>query len=700
MIAENLLLVRVEDPILSLANQHQPTQHGPISLHVALYVLAPGPTHVAPKGGRKETAKAKFLDLAPVQSSEQLALLVNIDGTLEGSLTKLLGTLGLVGDGNHGDSELAFDFGTEFDQLQGLLTTKHAARPADQLNQDRLLLPQLRYHNLFPVCRIGQRNVLNIAKGDLVGLGGSHCVGDNLATPGHKQTQVAAQSEPGPGRPIRTVAMNRIACWPIRLNSSLPKDYAERVRWMGRGNSSPSYRSVRRRTRLTCGQVLASQDSLIAKNEPVVINGRIRSIRKSGSQLWFLDVVQNQSRLQVLLNGARMSGDKFALVKEQLQRGDIIEAEGVPVKSANGQFSLELRDLEVLTPCLHNYPDEKTPITDTDLRNRNRHHDLLCNPESVRSLMARAHVIQWIRGFLLERGHLEVETPILSAAAGGAVARPFETSLNDHGEMRLRLRVAPELYLKRLVIGGLDRVFEIGRVFRNEGMDCSHHPEFTTCEFYEAYGTVEETIGVVEEMISRLVPSVQDRFGYGSERPKRPFVRIDVMEELGRRMGPVPWEDEAGLEGLLTDHLETLGLPRHGSIPQKLDRLIGHWIESSCQQPTFLLNHPLVLSPLAKGTGLASNRFELFIGGRELANGYEELGDPFEQRLRFQTQSRLQGREEGALPDESFVDALMTGLPPTIGCGIGIDRLVAWLVGSGQVRDVIAFPLVRNKLGP
>ncbi|KAG2226784.1 hypothetical protein INT45_005749, partial [Circinella minor] len=407
-----------------------------------------------------------------------------------------------------------------------------------------------------------------------------------------------------------------------------------------------------------------------AENTIVTLTGRIHSKRESSGKLVFYDVIQNGELVQVIASKVRYEGsDSFSEANHALCRGDIASFTGVPGKTNRGQPGVFVtREMRVLTPCLHDIP--KAGLKDPEKRFRQRHLDMIVNPYVTQTLRVRAEIIQYIRRFLEDRGFLEVETPVLADKAGGANARPFMTHAHALS-MDMQLRIAPELYLKQLVIGGMDRVYEIGKQFRNEGIDADHNPEFTTCEFYQAYGNLESLMDDTESMLRAL------------------YIFIDSYLEPTDQLVAACREHRVGLSGPLT-------------VPRILDKLISHFIEPECVQPTFLYNHPIALSPLAKGSidekGRAvAARFELFVAGKEIVNAYEELNDPNEQRIRFekQMQERQQGDIEAPIPDTAFCDALEYGLPPTAGWGMGIDRVVQLITGSSHIREVLAFPVMR-----
>lgn len=373
---------------------------------------------------------------------------------------------------------------------------------------------------------------------------------------------------------------------------------------------------------------------------------------------------------------------------------------------------------QVLTPGLAPIPNV---LEDPQSRIQNRHLDLLVNKNVAATLRCRSKVIQHIRDFLLRGNFVEVQTPILADKASGAMAQPFTTSATEFPGKELTLRIAPELWLKRLVVGGLDRVFEIGPAFRNEGLDAIHNPEFTTCEFYKAYADLEDLISMTEELISGLVRAVNDRFDDGKGLIYLPFMELpildkDIYSKPFRRIEFIPAIEKAlGIElpdlqrpqaqeellALFTKH--KLEAPQIPTLSRLLDRLASLYIEPHCGEPTFIMHHPACMAPLSKSfldpssNQLVSARVELFINHQEIANMYEEENSPFEQRTKFEQQLKVKDVENPMdKVDEGYIQTLEVGLPPTGGWGCGIDRLVMWLSGSKKISDVLPFGHLRN----
>ncbi|BAM81103.1 lysine--tRNA ligase, cytoplasmic [Cyanidioschyzon merolae strain 10D] len=452
--------------------------------------------------------------------------------------------------------------------------------------------------------------------------------------------------------------------------------------------------------------------------------GRIRSRRLSGSRLFFYDIFADGTKVQVMADARLDTAGNFATVHSALRRGDIIGVRGYPGRTKTGELSIFPVETRLLSPCLHMLPKPHQMLSDPETRYRQRYLDLIVNREVRPIFELRANVIRFIRKFLDERGFLEVETPIMNAVAGGANARPFVTFHNELG-VNMYLRVAPELYLKELVIGGLDRVYELGRNFRNEGIDMTHNPEFTACEFYAAYLDYKDLMDLTEAMLSLLVKELTGHLKIKYHPEGRhaleneveidftpPFKRISVMdalrEALPSELRPLfPESEQLGTDESrfrLETICERVGVvcPPPVTEARLLDKLFGALVEPKCVSPTFVCDHPEIMSPLAKWhrnrPGL-TERFELFVNGRELCNAYTELNDPFVQRERFLSSQRDadKGDAEAMAKDEDFCTALEYALPPTAGWGIGIDRLVMLLADQNNIKEVVLFPALRPR---
>ena len=484
----------------------------------------------------------------------------------------------------------------------------------------------------------------------------------------------------------------------------------------------------------------------------ICLAGRVVSKREASKKLYFIDIESNGSRIQVMSDERHFEGQgtattattttatnsttttttttgafqHFRSCHKELQRGDIIGVSGFPAKSNKGELSIIPRHLHWLAPCLRDLPAPgDPPPQDPNVRFRQRSMDLISNPTAKHILQVRFKVLSLMRRYLESKDFVEAETPILNVNAGGAAAKPFTTSSLALGSNAppLHLRIAPELHLKQLVIGGFDRVFEIGKVFRNEGIDSTHNPEFTTCEFYQAYAEYNDVMTMTEDMLSSLEVGVRNSVvPLGEEETTRPFLfahrpfkRLSVYDELENILNvTLPPPDELEdlqssiiLQDICNSSSNAIQLPKlpqehtQFSVPQLLDHMIGTLIEPSCIEPTFLCDHPAIMSPLAKNhrarPGL-TERFELFVNGKELCNAYSELNDPELQRARFDSQLSMRllyNDVECHGKDEEFCESLMYGLPPTAGWGIGIDRLVMLLTDQQHIREVLPFPLLK-----
>ena len=448
------------------------------------------------------------------------------------------------------------------------------------------------------------------------------------------------------------------------------------------------------------------------EKDPVVVRtaGRVVAINKFG-KAGFLRLSDGAGRLQVHIRRDEIEEPGFAIYKK-LDIGDFVGVEGPLFRTKTDELTVRVRKLTFLAKALKPLPEKWHGLADVELRYRQRYLDLIANEDSRAVFVTRSRIIQEIRKFFDEHGYIEVETPMLQPMAGGAVARPFKTFHNALG-IELYLRIAPELYLKRLTVGGFEKVYEINRNFRNEGISTRHNPEFTMLEWYEAYSDYENMMTFTEELFSRLGERVNGgkRLQYGELEieltpPFRRLSMIDgVREALAEKDIVVDTADLRERDRLLElgkeVHLDLDDGARWGKL---LAELFEHLVEPSLVQPTFVVDYPVDVSPFSKkkpDDPALVERFELFVGAMEIANGFSELNDPDDQRARFEAQleERARGDHEAHEMDEGYLRALMHGLPPTGGEGLGIDRLAMLFTDSHSIRDVILFPHLRPEGG-
>jgi len=444
--------------------------------------------------------------------------------------------------------------------------------------------------------------------------------------------------------------------------------------------------------------VVANFESL-AESE-VSVAGRLMSIRGHGKTL-FAHIQDKSGRLQIYVRRDDLGEELFERFS-YFDLGDIIGVKGTVFKTKTGEVTVRASSFEILSKSLMPLPEKWHGLQDKEIRYRRRYLDLIANEEVAETFRKRSRIIKSIRDFLDEREFLEVETPALQIMYGGANARPFRTHLNAL-DMAMYLRIADELYLKRLIIGGLERVYEISKDFRNEGMDKNHNPEFTMLEFYWAFADYKDLMGLVEELMARVASDVldSDKVTLGEKEISLtpPFARIaffDIAKEkLGQDIIDLTEEELKNLSRGKGHNIDELN--GRGAV---LDEISREFIEPCLVEPTFLIDYPIELSPLAKkhrDNPRLTERFELFIGGVEYGNGFSELNDPDDQRDRFMMQAAMKsaGDDEAHPIDEDFLLALQHGMPPTAGYGLGVDRLVMLLTGSASIRDVIFFPMMR-----
>ncbi|MDR9833986.1 lysine--tRNA ligase [Staphylococcus coagulans] len=448
-----------------------------------------------------------------------------------------------------------------------------------------------------------------------------------------------------------------------------------------------------------------SKEELVEKESEshTVIAGRIMTKRGKG-KAGFAHIQDLTGQIQIYVRKDKVGDEQFDLWKSA-DLGDIVGIEGVMFKTNTGEVSVKAKSFKLLSKALRPLPDKHHGLQDIEQRYRQRYLDLITNEESTKTFINRSRILQEMRNYLNDKGFLEVETPMMHQIAGGAAARPFVTHHNAL-DATLYMRIAIELHLKRLIVGGLEKVYEIGRVFRNEGVSTRHNPEFTMIELYEAYADYKDIMALTEELVAHVARKVlgTTTVQYGDYtielEPKwRRLHMVDAVKEAtGVDFYAVKSDEEA--HQLAQEHgIEVDKNMKYGHI---LNEFFEQKVEETLIQPTFIYGHPIEISPLAKKNPedpRFTDRFELFIVGREHANAFTELNDPIDQRERFEAQlvEKEQGNDEAHEMDEDFIEALEYGMPPTGGLGIGIDRLVMLLTNSPSIRDVLLFPYMRQK---
>lgn len=445
------------------------------------------------------------------------------------------------------------------------------------------------------------------------------------------------------------------------------------------------------------GETLEKQESTFA------MAGRIMSLRKFGKAA-FIHIKDRSGRIQAYIRKDKV-GEKAYEIFKLMDVGDFIGIRGGLFRTKTNELTLLAEEVQLLSKSMRPLPEKWHGLVDVETRYRRRYLDLIVNDEVKEVFLLRSRIIQSIRRFFLERDFLEVETPMMQPIAGGATARPFKTFHNALG-MDLYLRVAPELYLKRLVIGGLERVFEVNRNFRNEGISIKHNPEFTMLEFYMAYATFQDLMNLTEELFVGVVREIFDRntIEYQGRTidfspPWRRISLFDALREIGGIEERVLTDMDAALAFA---EARDIVISKQDSLATILAKIFDQIVEPELHEPTFIYGYPTELSPLSRRNDQnpdITDRFELFIAGKEIANAFNELNDPFDQRERFEHQVSLReaGDDEAQFMDEEYVTAMEYGLPPTAGEGIGIDRVVMLLTDSPSIRDVIFFPHMRSR---
>ena len=450
----------------------------------------------------------------------------------------------------------------------------------------------------------------------------------------------------------------------------------------------------------TSKQIMDNYDELEGKD--VTVAGRIMAKRIMGKAS-FCHIQDSEGKIQSYVSINELGEESYKAFKED-DIGDIIGITGFVFKTRTGEISIHAKEVTLLSKSLRPLPEKYHGLKDTDLRYRQRYVDLIVNPEVKETFVKRSKIIKELRRILDEKGYIEVETPILNTIVTGDAARPFITHHNTL-DLDMYLRIAPELYLKRLIVGGFDKVYEIGRLFRNEGMDIKHNPEFTNIELYSAYEDYNDMMNIAEEIISTLAKNVlgTTTINYQGQEinlapgwRKLPMIE-GIKEVTGIDFNKVASDEEA-LE-IAKQHNITMEEAKQTK-GHVINAFFEEYVEKTLIQPTFVIDYPVEISPLAKrkpSNPTLTERFELFIGGREYGNAYSELNDPIDQYERFlkQVEAKQKGDVEAGDMDEDFVNALEIGLPPTGGLGIGLDRLIMLLTDSASIRDILLFPTMK-----
>lgn len=447
--------------------------------------------------------------------------------------------------------------------------------------------------------------------------------------------------------------------------------------------------------------IAAQFDELSEKETEVKMAGRIMAIRGHGKTC-FMDMQDKTGRIQVYVRKDVIGEENYALIK-LMDIGDTVGITGTAFRTHMGELSIKASSVEMLSKSLRPLPEKWHGLKDVETRYRQRYVDLIVNPEVRDTFVKRSQIIRSVREVLDSHDFLEVETPILNTIAGGAAARPF-ISYHNALDMQVYMRIAPELYLKRLIVGGMDRVYEMGRVFRNEGIDNRHNPEFTSVEIYQAFADYRDMMDLTEEVVVKTAEKVLGTTTINYEGTTielaSPWKRMSMIEAVKEYSGK-DFTDVTDLEEAraIAKELNVAIEPSFG-IGKIINACFEEYVEDKLIQPTFITGHPKEISPLAKSNPEnpeITDRFEAYIYGREICNGFTELNDPIDQKERFlkQVEERANGDEEANMMDEDFVNALEYGLPPTGGLGIGIDRLVMFLTNSSTIRDVLFFPTMK-----
>ncbi|WP_462409974.1 lysine--tRNA ligase [Neobacillus sp. Marseille-QA0830] len=445
------------------------------------------------------------------------------------------------------------------------------------------------------------------------------------------------------------------------------------------------------------------QEELEGKTDSVRLAGRIMTKRGKG-KAGFAHIQDLTGQIQIYVRQDAV-GEEAYQIFNSADLGDLVGVEGTVFRTKMGELSIKVKEFTFLTKALRPLPDKFHGLKDIEQRYRQRYLDLIMSQESRETFITRSKIIQAMRRYLDEKGYLEVETPMMHAIAGGAAARPFITHHNAL-DIPLYMRIAIELHLKRLIVGGLEKVYEIGRVFRNEGVSTRHNPEFTMIELYEAYADFRDIMSLTENLIAHIAQEVlgTTKINYGDyEVDLTPqWKRLHMVDAIKEYTGADFWKEMSVEEARALAKEHGVEITEHMQYGHIVNEFFEQKVEEKLIQPTFIYGHPVEISPLAKKNEedpRFTDRFELFIVAREHANAFTELNDPIDQRERFEAQlkEREQGNDEAHLMDEDFVEALEYGMPPTGGLGIGVDRLVMLLTNSPSIRDVLLFPLMRHR---
>lgn len=466
-------------------------------------------------------------------------------------------------------------------------------------------------------------------------------------------------------------------------------------------SGKPAYPSEVRRT-ATLHEIVEKFDAYVADETAIVVLGRIQAIRTHGA-IAFVDILDESGKIQLQFTEEVLKEDFQNL--SQFDTGDFIEALGVPLLSKRGEKTIMVSSFSMASKAIRPIPSTWFGLKDTEARSREREVDLLANPDTKSAVERRSHVLKFVRNYLDSKGFMEVETPVLQPIAGGTLAEPFSTHHNAL-DANLFLRIAPELYLKRLLVGGFEKVFEIGKNFRNEGVDKSHNPEFTMLEFYWAYADYEDLMDFAEEMLSRAAKEITGSYNVSwSDKTfsfAPPFQRYSYIDLIKERTGIDILEEKNPKVYLQAFKDRNITPPETHTYTKLVDELYKEAIRPTLQNPTMLYNYPVEMVPLAK-RNLADPRiaemFQMVVAGMEIVKAYTELNDPVEQRNRFEEQqaARDTGDKEAHSIDEAYLKAMEYGMPPAAGFGLGIDRLVMLLTNTPHLRDTILFPLMKSE---